>query len=180
MERMLPETSVSIKLRPEAKALVASLGSSFSEFSVEGDSQGKGLKGPPFTWSNNRSNDSLVMEKLDRAVANSKWRVIFEDSIARNLIIRASDHSLIVLDTFPPKFRICRKLRVVQHNLKSWNTSEFGYVEDYIRKLKSELELLQSNPHDPPTFEKGHPLLSELDLNLKREEIKWNQRAKVD
>lgn len=55
-------------------------------------------KGLPFTWMNKRQGDDFVMEKLDRAFANSEWLDHFPHSVVCNLPIIRSDHGPIVLD----------------------------------------------------------------------------------
>lgn len=56
-------------------------------------------KEPKFTWSNNRKGASLVLEKLDMAFGYSQWMDKFPLSHINNLIISASDHSPIILNT---------------------------------------------------------------------------------
>ena len=63
-------------------------------------------KGLPFTWMNKRQGDEFVMEKLDRAFANTEWLDHFPHSVVRNLPIIRSDHGPIILDTdYPQQFR---------------------------------------------------------------------------
>ena len=56
-------------------------------------------KGLPFTWMNKRQGEAFVMEKLDRAFANTAWLDHFSHSIVHNLPIIRSDHGPIILDT---------------------------------------------------------------------------------
>uniref|UniRef100_A0A2N9H6E1 CCHC-type domain-containing protein n=1 Tax=Fagus sylvatica TaxID=28930 RepID=A0A2N9H6E1_FAGSY len=63
-------------------------------------------KGLPFTWMNKRQGDDFVMEKLDRAFANTEWMEHFPHTVVRNLPIIRSDHGPIILDTdLPQQFR---------------------------------------------------------------------------
>ena len=63
-------------------------------------------KGLPFTWMNKRQGDDFVMEKLDRAFANTEWMEHFSHTVVRNLPIIRSDHGPIILDTdLPQHFR---------------------------------------------------------------------------
>lgn len=38
------------------------------------------FKGPRFTWRNNRGEDSFIMERLNMAFANSKWRELYDQA----------------------------------------------------------------------------------------------------
>ncbi|XP_026459447.1 uncharacterized protein LOC113360117 [Papaver somniferum] len=53
----------------------------------------------PFTWSNHRSGDSLILERLDRALVNQTWSDFFPNAIIYHLISLASDHVHILLVT---------------------------------------------------------------------------------
>jgi hypothetical protein len=57
---------------------------------------------------NKRKGNEFVMEKLDRAFANTDWFESYPDFLVTNLPIIGSDHGPIILDTDPPtpfKFR---------------------------------------------------------------------------
>lgn len=55
--------------------------------------------GPRFTWSNNRENEGLIMERLDRGYATEEWLNEFPKTFIRNLPITHSDHGPIFLQT---------------------------------------------------------------------------------
>ncbi|XP_074315696.1 uncharacterized protein LOC141651903 [Silene latifolia] len=57
--------------------------------------------GPPFTWFNNRSDDQLIMERLDRAYANNDWLHLFPAASILHLPILISDHAPIILKFLP-------------------------------------------------------------------------------
>lgn len=57
--------------------------------------------GPRFTWGNNRDNNDLIMERLDRAYASCDWLGLYPLTILRNFPITTSDHAPILLDTNP-------------------------------------------------------------------------------
>ncbi|XP_074299040.1 uncharacterized protein LOC141630054 [Silene latifolia] len=57
--------------------------------------------GPPFTWFNNRSDDQLIMKRLDRAYANNDWLHLFPAASILNLPILVSDHAPIILKLLP-------------------------------------------------------------------------------
>ena len=54
--------------------------------------------GQRFTWMNNREDDDLVMERLDRAFATFEWVNMYPLCSLRNMPILHSDHGPIVLD----------------------------------------------------------------------------------
>ncbi|KAK3012929.1 hypothetical protein RJ639_008632 [Escallonia herrerae] len=58
-----------------------------------------GFSGNPFTWSNNRPLSTNIKERLDKAYANSLWRILFPDASVSHLPGKSSDHLPIVLKT---------------------------------------------------------------------------------
>ena len=57
-----------------------------------------GYTGHAFTWSNNRSGEPNVQERLDRFLANSAWLYIFSWHQVSHLPKRRSDHLPILLE----------------------------------------------------------------------------------
>ena len=55
--------------------------------------------GNPYPWSNKREGFANIKERLDRAFANKRWRLIFPRVAVHNLPASTSDHSPIVLFT---------------------------------------------------------------------------------
>ena len=53
----------------------------------------------PFTWSNRREGLANIKERLDRAFANDRWRLIFPRAVVHNLPAASSYHLPIVLFT---------------------------------------------------------------------------------
>ena len=53
----------------------------------------------PYTWSNGREGLANIKERLDRAFANDRWRLIFPRAVVLNLPSSSSDHYPIVLFT---------------------------------------------------------------------------------
>lgn len=53
--------------------------------------------GPRFTWSNNRENEDLIMERLDHSYASQEWMNEYPQTHIRNLPIIHSDHGPILL-----------------------------------------------------------------------------------
>ena len=60
-----------------------------------------GFLGPKYTWSNCHDFSSLIMERLDRVVANSDWRLLFPYAFVTHLPRTHSDHCPLLL-TFCP------------------------------------------------------------------------------
>ncbi|XP_028067839.1 uncharacterized protein LOC114270505 [Camellia sinensis] len=58
-----------------------------------------GCTGPKFTWSNNRQGLANTMERLDRALCNAEWRIIFLEGAVQNLPRTYSDHSPLMVYT---------------------------------------------------------------------------------
>lgn len=59
-----------------------------------------GFSGNPYTWSNGREGRGLIMERLDRGIANGEWRGLFPRATVQHIARVASDHALILLDTY--------------------------------------------------------------------------------
>jgi len=58
-----------------------------------------GFTGYPFTWSNNRSGDHNIQERLDRFLANTPWLTLFPWNRVRHLPKRQSNHLPIIVDS---------------------------------------------------------------------------------
>ena len=56
-----------------------------------------GFSGPDFTWCNNQQGRRRVWVRLDRALCNAEWRLIFPDAHVTHLAQTGSDHCPIVL-----------------------------------------------------------------------------------
>lgn len=56
-----------------------------------------GASGTQYTWTNN-SPGNLILRKLDRVLANVKWRLTFPEAIVKNLPRTHGDHCPVLLD----------------------------------------------------------------------------------
>jgi hypothetical protein len=56
-----------------------------------------GFSGPTFTWCNRQGGASFIKERLDRAMANSKWCDLFPSQQVCILAARSSDHAPLLL-----------------------------------------------------------------------------------
>lgn len=59
-----------------------------------------GFEGPSFTWTNRRSVDQLISERLDRCVGNVEWQQCFSFFSIIYLDFWRSNHRPILLDMF--------------------------------------------------------------------------------
>lgn len=55
------------------------------------------FQGVNFTWTNNRSNEEAIYERIDKAFSNSDWRNSYPNAETWNLPILLSDHIPIIL-----------------------------------------------------------------------------------
>ncbi|KAH7861946.1 hypothetical protein Vadar_032900 [Vaccinium darrowii] len=69
------------------------------------------FKGPKFTWRNNRSGENFIMERLDMAFANSKWREIHDKAMVFIEPAIGSDHNPLVLNTEVPSNEVGKPFR---------------------------------------------------------------------
>jgi exonuclease III len=56
-----------------------------------------GFSGPKYTWTNSQDVSSLIMQRLDRALANPEWRFLFPEANVTHLPRTHSDHCPILL-----------------------------------------------------------------------------------
>lgn len=70
-----------------------------------------------FTWSNSRGGAASIKERIDRVVASSNWRVIFNNARVIHLSDANSDHSPILLHLYLNHNRKPRRF----HFLDAWS-----------------------------------------------------------
>ncbi|GLT60154.1 hypothetical protein SLA2020_329350 [Shorea laevis] len=58
-----------------------------------------GAAGCKYTWTNRQLAGHLVMKRLDRALSNVSWRVLFPEAFVQNLPRTRGDHCPIILNT---------------------------------------------------------------------------------
>ncbi|RYQ90863.1 hypothetical protein Ahy_B09g096824 [Arachis hypogaea] len=56
------------------------------------------LKGGRFTWFSNPRNGFVTRERIDRALVNWEWRLLFENASLTTMPAISSDHSLLILE----------------------------------------------------------------------------------
>lgn len=67
--------------------------------------------GLPFTWTNKHVDDTVIFERLDRAISNANFLLNYPDSRLENLPIISSDHGPICLTLENPKRKSSKPFR---------------------------------------------------------------------
>jgi hypothetical protein len=57
-----------------------------------------GFSGPKYSWSNCHDMNSLIMERLDRVLANPDWRILFPEASVTHLTRTHFDHCPVLLN----------------------------------------------------------------------------------
>ncbi|KMT12684.1 hypothetical protein BVRB_4g087820 [Beta vulgaris subsp. vulgaris] len=143
--------------------------SQFLEWKLDNKLLDVPYQGVNYTWTNNRSNDEAIYERIDKAFCNTQWRDSFPDAEVWNLPILLSDHSPIVLQLRAPS--LGKKKRPYRLDVWCLNYQE---VRDLI---KSEWDEEQD---DSPAFilqrkiQKSLRMIREWCLNFKNtNKIDW-------
>ena len=61
-----------------------------------------GFAGPRFTWTNKRPISDLILERIDKCFANTKWRIMYLEANVTHLPRIFSDHCPVLVDLFRP------------------------------------------------------------------------------
>jgi len=69
-----------------------------------------GSKGSTYTWANNHEDDTFIMARLDRFLANDKWKLMFPEHTNSHLLRFRSDHNPLLLDFNQHDFQRNKKL----------------------------------------------------------------------
>ncbi|KAH7861621.1 hypothetical protein Vadar_028497 [Vaccinium darrowii] len=78
------------------------------------------FKGPKFTWRNNRAGNDLIMERIDMAFADSKWRELYDQAMVLVEAAIGSDHNPLILNTKFPLQKVGRLFKLES----LWTTEE--------------------------------------------------------
>ncbi|KAF4373144.1 hypothetical protein F8388_019326 [Cannabis sativa] len=117
-----------------------------------------GCTGNFFTWSNGRSLPALVKERLDRAICDPDWIILYPKAGVKSLAIKDSDHAAVLLDLLFDRERFKTPFRY----LDAWSRDES--CKDVIR------EAWAISVHGIRSFQ----LVSKLDNTRRRLSI-WNR-----
>ena len=112
-----------------------------------------------FTWCNGRRNDERIWERLDRALANDRWRRMFPYATVTHEIVSYSDHNPVLLalndkrkfaTTHGKKKRLFRFETlwvqeaecgdIVEQNWKSVSTQGTTEIAENLRNLQMALQ----------------------------------------
>ncbi|KAK8996479.1 hypothetical protein V6N11_081751 [Hibiscus sabdariffa] len=87
------------------------------------------MAGGAFTWSNHRSDDEAILEKLDRVLYSTNWNIAFPKAVALLDIAMGSDHA----PTSQPRnsHRFGSKLRRTKFTLLRWSK-----LRDRVKNLR--------------------------------------------
>lgn len=77
-----------------------------------------------------------------------------------------------------PAFSLSRKWKKTKDDLKSWNIHHFRHIQEKIKSLMSDINVIQSSPHSPSNAAKEAVLQDSLQEHLLREEILWKQKSR--
>lgn len=61
-----------------------------------------GYTGSKFTWSRGNQTDTLKVARLDRALGNIEWKILFPEAEVIHLPMVSSDHAPLLINTDPP------------------------------------------------------------------------------
>lgn len=174
-----------------------------------------GFSGNKFTWTNGREDQSLIMERLDRGIANGEWRSLFPIATVSHFPRLASDHAPILLNTYgdqdrnprpfrfesfwvedkrcsevvekawrqnvrgSPAFSLCHRLKATEVALRRWNKEVFGNIQERIRRLQAELDMVQQAPINSGMLLRERELSTLLLEAQRKVEELWRQKARI-
>ncbi|XP_074271727.1 uncharacterized protein LOC141595661 [Silene latifolia] len=156
------------------------------------------FSGAAHTWSRGNSIETRQSARLDRALCNSEWSLMFSNASVKHLPAIQSDHCrplLISPNGFAPLSSIQRPFRFQAAWLTHENFSDFvienwqpegdltAQLDSKKRELWARISGCQRKlaiTRDKETIVLEAKLRKELDEVLEREEILWYQKSRVD
>ncbi|KAA3470984.1 reverse transcriptase [Gossypium australe] len=130
-----------------------------------------------FTWERGNFSETNIRERLDRGVANEKWKLLFPIGNIHHLPHSMSDHCPLLIKI---KSTILEKLENLQGNLKEWESLIKKEREGLKKNLTKKLEMLLAKDRDDDTLAKIIDTRVYLNMEIDRDEIYWEQRAKAN
>lgn len=94
-----------------------------------------GYEGVPWTWISKWGSNNQIRERLDRGLCSLSWYQMMSNVKCSHVITEASDHAILLLDTFPVLPRSKKRF----YFDKRWIKQD-GFEETVERAWKEELE----------------------------------------
>ncbi|CAL8163099.1 unnamed protein product [Prunus armeniaca] len=149
----------------------------------------------PFTWCNGHHDNSVIYERLDWALVNPEWMILFPNSELQNLPILKSNHGPILLTCNDTLRRVPKAFRFeamwLAHRdfdtvvTQTWNNSYSGNAAQKIQSLtQGNLLLIQEqlaqNPYNLYLLDKDLKLNTDLKILLEQEEVFYAQKDRAN
>ncbi|XP_057419083.1 uncharacterized protein LOC130713326 [Lotus japonicus] len=134
-----------------------------------------GFTGPKFTWERRVNGRRIVAKRLDRALGDVAWRMMYSEAYVEHLARVYSDHSPLIQQTVP------ERLRKVQEAASDFNRTVFGNIHKRKRRVERRLLGIQREMDW-----RGSEALVRLERNLQKEygdilyqeEMLWYQKSR--
>ena len=120
-----------------------------------------GFVGPPFTWSKSYRTEGRLCIHLDRALANTEWKRLFQGAVLHHLSSSTSDHSILYL----------RFKRTCHHRRPP--SKIFRFEEMWLQDSCC-VEVVQDSWYEGLYKPDGHPITNCLD-NCREGLLAWNK-----
>lgn len=169
-----------------------------------------GYSGPAYTWANNQKGRSLILERLDRAVATADWINMYPNSKVFHIPNYSSDHLPILLRTEPKPKRKAKAFKVEQwwssqHDFgdicarasckggRNWEEVCGSFKKEIrawekgsrnpnweVEQIEKEMEVLINQPQSDDTRERIKVLQTSHQEFLAAQETYWLQRSRLN
>ncbi|KAF7129888.1 hypothetical protein RHSIM_Rhsim10G0112100 [Rhododendron simsii] len=154
------------------------------------------FKGPKFTWRNNRSADSLIMERIDMAFTNAQWRELNDQAMVfveaavgfESLWVTDEECKEVVSTAWSQACegtvmnRVCKKLRRCKEELKDWSRQKFGNLRIRIATTKEKLLEVQKRLEygfNTDIMALERTLIKQLEDLWQKDAMYWHQRSRI-
>ncbi|KAG5556728.1 hypothetical protein RHGRI_007109 [Rhododendron griersonianum] len=132
-----------------------------------------GFKGPKYTWRNNRTDGGFIMERIDMAFANSKWRELHDKALVLVEAAIGSDHNPLILNTSFPLNKVVKpfcfeSFWTTEEDCKSIITE--AWLQDQLVDVQKKIE--QEYKAELVEIEKG--LLCKLEDLWQKDALFWH------
>ncbi|XP_026398400.1 uncharacterized protein LOC113294209 [Papaver somniferum] len=135
-----------------------------------------GFLGKGHTWSNNNIGTSEKRSRIDMALVNVEWNMVFNDSklTCAMEIDRAWEKKV----QGSPGFKLVKKLQFTRRALSKWNKYQFGDINQKVDTLQQQLNTIQALPYSQDNTSNAIEVSKELDKwhNIQHELNKQKSR----